>query len=118
VTVLFVAHASDTLYRQKQGGKAGHSNHFVVAVKDVPFIIKKLDEKGRMCLHAKGGTFCHSITMVLPVLLSLSILQYHQQYARRIARNNSYLTIAELISGLEHLKSQATIVSKDIVWHT
>jgi hypothetical protein len=74
VTVLFVAHASDTLYRQKQGGKAGHSNHFVVAVKDVPFIIKKLDEKGRMCLHAKGGTFCHSITMVLPVLLSLSIL--------------------------------------------
>ncbi len=117
MTVLFVAHASDTLYRQKQGGIAGHSNHFVVAVTDVPFIIKKLDEKGRMCLYAKGGTFCHSITMVLPVLLSLSILQYHQQYARRIARNNSYLTIAELISELEHLKSQATMVSKDIIWH-
>jgi hypothetical protein len=37
--------ARDVLYRQPQGGKKGHSNHFLVAVDKVPFIFKKEDGK-------------------------------------------------------------------------
>ena len=59
-------HARNVLYRQKQGGKLGHSNHFLVAPDEVPFIIMKESKErpGHVTLYVKGDTFCLSVAMV------------------------------------------------------
>jgi len=75
-------YAKDILYRQAQGGRLNHSNHFVVAVEDVPFIFWKKNSKGRNQLFVKGGTCCFQIALVisLPVSLQTSVSQISALY--------------------------------------